>query len=146
MTVAELAGLRMQMREVGGEYKVVKNTLINIAAKGTPIESAKSFFSGPTGIAFGYNDAIDVAKKVLEFSSKNEKFKIKSGIIEGQLYSIEDIKAVSVLPSRQVLLSMLGGALQAPTAKLAALLSSTINQFAYALESLKNKKEEMGGN
>jgi len=134
------------MKDAGGEYKVVKNTLINIAAKGTTIESAKNFFNGPTGIAFGYNDAVDIAKKVLEFSAKNEKFKIKSGIIDGQLYSVEDLKAVSVLPSRQVLLGMLAGTLQSPTAKLAGLLSATINQFAYALESLKNKKEQSGGN
>lgn len=134
------------MKEADAEYKVVKNTLINIAAKGTPVESAKNFFIGPTGIAFGYGDPVSMAKKVLEFSVKNDKFKIKSGIIEGQLYSTEDIKAVSVLPSRKVLLGMLGGALQSPMATLAFSLSATINQFAHALESLKTKKEQSGGN
>lgn len=136
----------MQMKEVDAEYKVVKNTLINIAAKGTPAESAKSFFNGPTGIAFGYGDPISMAKKVLGFSIENNKFKIKSGIVEGQLYSVEEIKAVSALPPRKTLLGILGGALQSPSTKLAVTLSATINQFAYALESLKNKKEQSGGN
>jgi len=133
------------MKETDAEYKVVKNTLINIAAKGTPVESAKNFFSGPTGIAFGYGDPVEVTKKVLVFAEKNEKFKIKSGIIEGRIYSAEELKAVSVLPSRTVLLGMIAGALQSPTAKLAFSLSATINQFAHALESLKNKKEQSGG-
>ncbi|MCX8031033.1 MAG: 50S ribosomal protein L10 [Thermodesulfovibrionales bacterium] len=146
LTVAELAELRRQMKEIGGEYKVVKNTLISIAAKDTPYEKANSFFTGPTGIAFGYNDVVDLTKKVLDFSNKYEKFKIKSGIIDGQLCTIEDIKAISTLPSRQTLLAILCGAFQAPISKLAILLSSTINQFAYALEALKNKKEQTGGN
>ncbi len=134
------------MKEVDGEYKVVKNTLTDIAARGTPVEAVKGFLNGPTGIAFGYGDPVGMTKKVLEFAAKNDKFKIKSGIIEGQLYSTEEIKVVSLLPSRKTLLGMLAGTLQASTAKLAYSLSATINQFAYALESLKNKKEQSGGN
>lgn len=146
LTVSEISNLRMQIKEVDGEYKVVKNTLTEIAARGTPIEAARSYLNGPTGIAFGYSDPIAIAKKVLEFSTNNEKFKIKSGIIEGRLYTIEELKAVSQLPSRKTLLGMFAASLQAPTAKLAYSLSATINQLAYALESLKNKKEQSGGN
>ncbi len=133
------------MKEANAEYKVIKNTLINIAAKGTSVESANTFLTGPTGIAISYGDPIEMTKKALEFAGKNDKFKIKSGIIEGRLFSFDDMKEISVLPSRIVLLGMLGGVMQSPAAKLALSLSETISQFARALESLKNNKEKSGG-
>lgn len=140
LTVAEIAELRRVLKEVGVEYKVVKNTLCSIAAKGTPVELARDFFVGPTGIAFGFEDPIAAAKKILEYAEKNEKFKVKSGIIEGRLCTVADIKAMSKLPPKNVLLGMLAGAMQAPASKLASALNATLLQFVYALEALKNKK------
>jgi len=140
LTVAEIADLRRSMKEAGAEYKVFKNTLIKIAAKGTPLEAADDMFSGPTGLAFGYDDPVAAAKKALEFAGKNDKLKIKSGVIEGTLYTVDEIKVVSKLPAKPVLLSMLAGAFQAPTTKLACALNATITKLAYALEAAKNKK------
>jgi large subunit ribosomal protein L10 len=99
-------------------------------------------FVGPTGLAFGYDDPVAAAKKVLEFAAKNDKFKVKSGVIEGKLYSTDEIKEVSKLPSKTVLLSMLAGTFQAPATKLAGLLNATVVQLAYALEAVKNKKTQ----
>ena len=140
LTVAEIAGLRKLLKEAGAEYKVAKNTLINIAVKGTPVEAAKDFFSGPTAVAFGYDDPVAAAKKVLEYSEKNDKLKIKSGIIEGKLVSLDELKSISKLPPKNVLLGMMAGAFQAPAAKLAGALYATVAQFAYVLEAVKNKK------
>jgi len=140
LTVREISELRRLLKESKAEYKVIKNTLINIAAKGTPFEFAKESFTGPTGIAFGFDDAVQVAKKVLEYSGKNDKLKIKSGVIEGRFYSVDEIKAISKLPPKNVLLGIMAGAMQAPVSKLAGALNATLAQFAYALEALKNKK------
>jgi large subunit ribosomal protein L10 len=140
LTVAEIANLRKLLKEAGAEYKVAKNTLINIAVKGTPVEAAKDFFVGPTGVAFGFDDPVAAAKKVIEYSEKNDKLKIKSGIIEGKLLSFDELKAISKLPPRNILLGMMAGAFQAPAAKLACALNATVAQFAYALEAVKNKK------
>ncbi len=134
--------MRRSLKEAGAEYKVFKNTLVSKAAKGTPYEAAKDVLTGPTGLAFGYDDPVAAAKKVLEFAGKNDKFKIKSGVIDGQFYSTDEIKAISKLPSKHVLLSMLAGAFQAPASKLAGALSATIAQFAYALEAVKNRKTQ----
>jgi len=142
LTVAQIADLRKSLKEAGAEYKVFKNTLVTIAAAGTPYESAKSVFVGLTGLAFGYDDPVAAAKKVLEFAAKNDKFKVKSGVIEGKLYSTDEIKEVSKLPSKTVLLSMLAGTFQAPATKLAGLLNATVVQLAYALEAVKNKKTQ----
>jgi large subunit ribosomal protein L10 len=135
-----MAELRKLLKEAGAEYKVAKNTLVSIASKGTPIEAAEGFFVGPTGIAFGFDDPVAATKKLLEYAGRNDKFKVKSGVVEGKLCSTDDLKAMSKLPPRIVLLSMLAGAFQAPAAKLAGALNATVAQFAYALEAVKNKK------
>ncbi|MGD0281098.1 MAG: 50S ribosomal protein L10 [Dissulfurispiraceae bacterium] len=140
LTVAEIADLRKLLKGAGAEYKVAKNTLISIAVKGTPVEAAKDFFVGPTGVAFGFDDPVAAAKKVIEYSEKNEKLKIKSGIIEGKLLSVAELKAISKLPPRNILLGMMAGVFQAPATKLACALNATVAQFAYALEAVKNKK------
>ncbi len=97
-------------------------------------------FVGPIGITFGFEDPIAAAKKVLEYAGKNDKFKVRSGVIEGRLCSVDDIKAMSKLPPKNVLLGILAGTMQAPMSKLAGALNATLSQFAYALEALKNKK------
>jgi len=140
LTVAELSEFRSLLREEAIKYRVVKNTLATIASRGTPVAVAQDFFKGPIGVVISYDDPVLTAKKVLEYSKKNEKLKVSSGIIEGKFCMLEDIKAVAVLPSRKVLLSMIVGLFQTSIGKFASALSATINSFAYAMEALKNKK------
>jgi large subunit ribosomal protein L10 len=142
LTVSQIAHLRKNLKEAGAEYKVFKNTLVEIAAKGTAYEAAKDVLTGPTGLAFGYDDPVAAAKKVLEFAGKNDKFKVKSGVIDGKFYSTDEIREISKLPSKTVLLSILAGAFQAPAAKLARALNATVVQFAYALEAVRNQKTQ----
>jgi large subunit ribosomal protein L10 len=142
LNVEEISGLRDILRSAELEYKVVKNTLAKIAAEGTPVDVAKETLSGPIGVAIGYDDPVLLVKKVLEFSKSNDKLEIKGGVIEGDICSSEQITAISKLPSREVQLAMLVGAMQSPLSKLAGLLNSTLTQFAYAMEALKSKKSE----
>lgn len=140
MTVAELSEFRSLLREEAIKYRVVKNTLATIASRGTPVAVAQDSFKGPIGVVISYDDPVLTAKKVLEYSKKNEKLKVSSGIIEGKFCMLEDIKAVAVLPSRKVLLSMIVGLFQTSIGKFASALSATINSFAYAMEALKTKR------
>jgi large subunit ribosomal protein L10 len=129
------------LREFSFEYRVVKNTLAKRAADQTPADASKDTFVGPIGIAFSYGDPVLLAKKILEFSESNDKLEIKGGIVEGGICSPEDLKTISSLPSREVQLSMLVGAMQSPTSKMAGLLNATLTQFMYAMEALKDKKD-----
>jgi len=141
MTVAELSDLRKLLRSGGIEYRIVKNTLARIASQDTPVAAAKDAFKGPIAVAIGYEDPVSAAKKIIEFSKKNEKLKLLGGVIEGSFFGKQEVKAVADLPPREVLLSMMAGAFQAPASKLAAALSATVSSFAYAMNSLKTKKE-----
>jgi len=141
MTVAELSELRRLLRSGGVDYRIVKNTLARIASQDTPVAVAKDAFKGPVALAVGYDDPVTAAKKVIEFSKKNEKLKMTGGVIEGKFLGAQEVRAVADLPPRDVLLSMLAGTLQAPVTKLARLLSATVGSFGHAMNSLKAKKE-----
>jgi large subunit ribosomal protein L10 len=141
MTVAELSELRRLLRSSEVDYQVVKNTLARVASQDTAVSVAKDAFKGPVGIAIGYDDSVTTAKKVIEFSKKNEKLKLSGGVIDGRLYDAGEVKAIAMLPSREVLLSMMAGTFQAPLSKMAAALAATVSSFAYAVGALKSKRE-----
>ncbi|RJQ22597.1 MAG: 50S ribosomal protein L10 [Nitrospiraceae bacterium] len=140
LNVEEITVLRNSLRSSALEYKVVKNTLAKRAAEGTPVEAVKDHFSGPVGIAIGYDDPVLLVKKVLEYGRTNEKLQIRGGVIEGGACTLQALKTISELPSREVQLAMLAGVMQAPSNKLARLLNATLAQFIYAMEALKKKK------
>jgi large subunit ribosomal protein L10 len=140
LTVADLFDLRRSLRGLNIEYRVVKNTLAKAAASDTSVSLANELFKGPIGIAIGYADPMQVAKKVLEYSKKNNKLKVNGGVVEGKFCNSEDIKSIAELPPREVLLSMLAGVLQAPPGKMAGALAATVIGFAYALKALESKK------
>ena len=144
LNVEEITGLRNDLRSAELEYRVVKNSLARRAAEGTPVDSAKDIFSGPVGLAIGYDDPLLLVKKVLEFSKANEKLEIKGGLVEGGPCSVEQLKVISALPPREVQLAMLAGAMQAPLSKFAGLLNATVTRLVYALQALKEKREGAG--
>lgn len=143
MTVAELSAFRSLLRQEDIKYRVVKNTLATIASRGTPVSVAQDSFKGPIGVVISYDDPVLTVKRVLEYSKKNEKLKVSSGIIEGKFCMVDDIKAVAELPSTKVLLSMIVGSFRASIGKFATALNATINSFAYAMNALKIKKESV---
>nr|WP_274703137.1 50S ribosomal protein L10 [Thermodesulfovibrio thiophilus] len=141
LTVAEISDLRQKIKESGGEYRVCKNTLLGIALKDAPFkEHLKSSLEGCTGVVFGYDDPVVIVKKALDFSEKNEKLKLKQGVVEGNVYSAAELKEISKLPSKNVLLGMLVGAMSSPLTKMAYAMQAVNTKLLYALESLKNKK------
>jgi large subunit ribosomal protein L10 len=144
LNVEEMTGLRNSLRDASLEYRVVKNTLAKIAAEGTPVDQAKDILIGPIGIAVGYDDPVLVVKKVLEYNKSNEKLEVRGGVVEGSMFSPDQLKSISKLPPKEVQLSMLAGAMKAPATKLAGLLSATLTGLAYAMEALKDKKSKTG--
>ena len=133
LTVGQATELRKQLREAGVEFKVYKNTLTRRAAEIAGLEGINEFLTGPNAIAFSNEDVVAPAKIINEFAKKNEALEIKAGIIEGNVSSVEDVKALAELPSREGLLSMLLSVLQAP-----------VRNFALATKAVAEQKEEQG--
>lgn len=130
LTVAEVTELRKKLREAGVEFKVYKNTLTRRATAEVGLSELDEFLTGPTAIAFCAHDVVAPAKILSDFAKEHDALEIKAGVIEGKMVSLDQIKAVANLPSREGLLSMLLSVLQAP-----------IRNFALAVKAVSEKQE-----
>ena len=133
LNVAEITELRKQLREAGIDFKVYKNTMTRRATAETGLTELDEHLVGPTAIAFSDEEVVSPAKILSTFAKDHEALEIKTGIIEGRVASIDEIKAIAELPSREGLLSMLLSVLQAP-----------MRNFALAAKAVADKKEEEG--
>lgn len=133
LTVSEVTELRKQLREAGVEFKVYKNTMTRRAAEAADLAGLNEVLTGPNAIAFSADDVIAPAKILNEFAKKHEALEIKAGVIEGNVATVEEVKALAELPSREGLLSMLLSVLQAP-----------VRNFALATKAVADQKEEQG--
>lgn len=140
LTVQEITELRKMLRESGVEFKVVKNTLAVIAAKGTPFELASKYFVGPTSIAVSYKDPVAPAKIMVSYAKKDEKLNIKAGVVEGNLIELEGVKRLSELPSKEVLLAKALATMKSPAANLVGVLQGLVRKFVYTLKAIEKTK------
>jgi len=131
LTVAEVTELRKQLREAGVEFKVYKNSMARRAAEAAGLAGLNDALTGPNAIAFSAEDVVAPAKILNDFAKKNEALELKAGVIEGNVATVEEVKALAELPSREGLLSMLLSVLQAP-----------IRNLALAAKAVADQKEE----
>ena len=141
LKVEEITRLRRQIREADGELRVVKNTLLSRAAgEGTPVASLSSHFVGPNAVTFGYGDPVALAKVLIKFAQEKPKFKLKAGVLSGQLLTAQELEALSKLPDREVLLAQFLGVLQGVPTALVTVLAGVIRNLLNVLVALKDKK------
>ena len=131
ITVADDTAMRKELREAGVEYTVVKNTLLGLAIKGTGVEGLNTVLEGTTAIATSAEDYVAAARILNNYAEKVESFNIKSGYLDGEVISLEKIKELATLPSRETLLSMVANVFSAPIAS-----------FARAVQAIADKNGE----
>lgn len=141
LTVAEITELRRKLGASKVDFKVVKNTIATLAARELGLEGLESALKGPTAIAFGYDDPVAPAKGLSEFIKDAKKMEIKAGVLNGKVIGIDDIKKLSELPSKEVILGKLLGCIQAPLVGLASVLQAPIRGCAIALNAIREKRE-----
>ena len=139
LTVAAMSALRRELREVAGEYRVAKNTLISLAIEGSPYLSLKDLLTGQNGLVIGYGDAIGLAKVVSRYAKENDKFTIKGGVTDGQFLPATGVETLSQLPSFDVLRAQLLGVLSQPATKIVSVLSAPAAQLARVLDARKSQ-------
>lgn len=144
MTVEEISNLRSELRKVSVDYKISKNTLAKLAAKGTGVEGLSTYLEGPTALALGYSDPVAVAKVLTEFVKKQkkgrEKLAIKGGVLDGKVLSAADIKALAELPPKEVLLAQLLSVMQSPLSGIVGVMQGNLRNLVYALEGIRKQK------
>jgi large subunit ribosomal protein L10 len=139
LTMQDIDNLRAKVREAGGEFHVVKNTLARLAFQEAGYPVQESFFEGSTAAGFSFKDATSVAKALSDFSKSVEFLKIKGGYLENQPMSLSQVTSLADLPSLPVMRSHLLGTLMAPASRLARTLNEPGRQLAYALKAYAEK-------
>jgi large subunit ribosomal protein L10 len=141
LTVAELKELR---RSLGTQtsYAVVKNTLTKIAAKEAGVGAFDGLLQGPSAIAFVKGDPVEAAKGLRDFARTHPLLVIKAGVLDGKPLSVDEIRKLADLESREVLLAKLAGALQASLQNAVSLFAAPLAQAARALDALRQKAEQ----
>lgn len=122
LTVEQDTNLRRELREAGVVYKVYKNTMINFAIEGTEFADLAQNLEGPTAIAICKEDATAAARVLCKFAKDAEALEIKGGVIDGTYYDAAGVKAISSIPSKEVLLGKLLGSIQSPIANFARVI------------------------
>ena len=140
LNVEQLTELRSLYRKAGVEYKVYKNTMMRFAFKDSGLEEFNEFLKGPSAIAFGYDDPVQVAKITAEFAKSNDKLEIKAGIVDGKVIDISGVNSLAELPSREVLVAQALGGLNAPIQGFANVLQGTIRSLATVLNAIAEEK------
>ncbi|HEV2953513.1 MAG TPA: 50S ribosomal protein L10 [Candidatus Dormibacteraeota bacterium] len=143
MTVAQLEDLREKLRAGDVEYRVVKNTLARQAAVAAGHPSLGDSLVGPTAIAFGYDDISTPSKLLGEYAraTRIKELEVVGALVEGRVLNADQVKQLSDLPPREVLIAQLMGTMQTPMGQLVATIQAPVQQLLGQLEAYKNKLE-----
>jgi large subunit ribosomal protein L10 len=141
MTVGQMRELRTKLRDGGIEMVVVKNTLARRAAKAAGYEPLSTELVGPIAMIFAGEDVSAPARILNDYIRANRKMAIKAGLLEGQVIKADSVVELADLPSREILLSRLLGAMQAPLGNLASVLQAPLSKFARTLDAVRTQKE-----
>jgi large subunit ribosomal protein L10 len=139
ITVSQVADLRARLRAADATFNVVKNSLTERAADKAGAESLKSVLQGPTALTFVRGDAAAAAKALSDAQRVTEVLAFKGGLMDGQVVSADDIRAIAKLPSREVLYAQLVGTVAAPLNGLARTLNALISGIAVQLGQIRDQ-------
>lgn len=132
ITVDSVTALRNTLRDTNSEYKVIKNNIVRRALETNGETALNEVLEGPTAVITTEGEYLDPLKAIYNFSKDNDYYKIKGGIVEGKVLSVEELITLAKLPSRQELLGMLAGGLLGTISKLAVGLNEVHKQKANA--------------
>jgi large subunit ribosomal protein L10 len=144
ITVKNDTNLRREFRANGCQYQVVKNTLLGIAIKGTPMAVLDSILAGPTAIAYSYEDPAAPAKIAAKIAKQEDKFVIKGGYVDGKALDKKGVEALSALPGRDELRATFLATLLAVPQNFLRLTTAAQQNFAYLLSSRERALGESG--
>ena len=123
LTVEQVSALRTNLYNAGCKLKVIKNNIIRRAFKDAGYEGLDEVLVGPNAVAFSA-DTQNAAKILNDFSKENDLVQIKAGIIDGQVFNGQEVKALAQLPNKEGMIAMLLSVLQAPIRNLACVVKA----------------------
>ncbi len=146
-TVAQDTELRRKVAQTGARYKVVKNTLIERAAKGTSAEGVAQKLRGTTSLAYTTSEPVTLAKVLTAYAKENPSLVFKAGVVEGRVVNLADLEAIATLPAREQILAKVLFMINAPAQRVASSLAGVARNLAYVIQQAvkENKFKEAAG-
>ena len=143
--VNDMEKLRKNIKKSGGEYLVVKNSMLKYAVqqsrRGLNAEDFTPLLTGSCGILFSRNDVATTARSLVEFEKDNKGLKIKGGFLSGENVTEDTIKHLAALPSREILLAMAVSGIKSPISGFVGLLGNLLRNLVGVVDAIKKKKE-----
>ena len=133
LTVSQDFELRKVVRSAGGRYRVLKNKLAARASKGTRIEQALQGLKGVSSVAYTSGDPVALAKALSTWMQENAEFTFKLGIVDGQVITVEEVKQLATMPSKEQIFSKLLFLINAPAQRLVTVMNAVGRDVAVVL-------------
>jgi large subunit ribosomal protein L10 len=133
--------LRSQFRANGVHYHVIKNTLAKLAVADTDLSILADAFTGPTAVAYSFEDAVAPAKVIRDFADDHDEFEIKGGYLDGKLIDVSEVDRLAKMPTKDELRAKLLRTFIAAPTDFARLLNAVPQNF---LNVLNARKDDMG--
>ncbi len=138
----EINGLRRKLQDIGGDYKVVKNTLVKKAAEKLNRSEITSSFEGPIAVAFGYGDISQLAKTFSDHVRTSKmNLSVKGGFLNDRLLTAGEVTAIAALPPKEILIGRVVGGIKSPLYMLASALSGPIRGLQNVLQARMKQME-----
>ena len=146
-TVSQDTELRRKVAGTGAKYKVVKNSLIERAAKGTAAEPAAQKIRGTTSLAYTESEPVALAKALVDYAKENPSLVFKTGVVEGRVVSLAEFEALASLPSKEVVFSKVLFMLNSPAQRVATSVAGVARKLAVVIQQgvKENKFKEAAG-
>ena len=141
-SVEEITKLRRALQKENGDYTVTKNTLAKIAFKGTEFECLESVMTGPTAVAFGFEDQVSPAKVLSKFIKETKKGEIIAAALDGKLLSAAEAKALANLPSKEELYAKMLGCVNSPATGIVGSINAVMSSLVRAIDAVAKQKQE----
>lgn len=135
LTVQEFEGLRRNIREVGGEFHVVKNTLVKLAFEGAGVPMPVKVLDGPSAIGFTSDDIPGLAKAIVDLAKDSDCVEVRGGLVEGVVYDASQFERLAELPPLPVVRAQFAGMLQIPAAHMARVVAGSVRQLVNVLQA-----------
>jgi large subunit ribosomal protein L10 len=142
LTVANLTDLRRRLREVGGVFQVVKNTLFIRALEEAGIPVPTEHFEGPIAVGYSLEDSPPVAKVLTDFAKETQVLKIHGAIVGASFMDKKAVEALADLPPREVLQAQLLGAVQGPMSSLVSTIAAPMRELIQVLQARSEQGQE----
>lgn len=140
LSVKEMQELRVKVRAVGGEIKVYKNSLTEIAIRELALPNMDAYLEGPTAFVFIGEDPVAPAKALTTFAKEHQALELKGGLVQNQVVDAAGVKAIAMLPSREELIAKLLGTMQNPLRGTVTVLAGPARAFVTVLDAIAKQK------